>query len=64
MSEADATRSPLTYWLVLLSVACLSPLGIWQALTFPNYLALALAVPPAALLAWAGNRMIHEPAAG
>lgn len=63
MGDAGETRSPLTFFLVLLSVAGLAPLGIWQALSFPNYLALGLAVPFAALLAWSGRRLVREPAA-
>lgn len=60
MDRTDESRSPLTFFLVLLSVAGLTPLGIWGALTFPNVLALALAVPFAALLAWSGTRLVRE----
>lgn len=60
MSDAEESRSPLTFFLVLLSVACLAPLGIWQALSFPNYVALGLAIPPAVLLVWSGTKLVRE----
>lgn len=61
MSDADARPSTLAFVLMVLSFAGLVPLGIWQALTFPNLLGLALAAPFALLLAWSGLRVVRDP---
>lgn len=59
MTDAERSASPLIFFLVPFSVAVLAPLMIWEALTFPNYLALGLAVPFAALLAWSGIKVVR-----
>lgn len=59
MTDDDRSASALVFSLVPFSVACLAPLMIWEALTFPNYLAMALAAPFALLLAWSGMKVIR-----
>lgn len=59
MTDPDDSRSPFHFAFLLLSVAGLAPLTIWAALSHPNYLAMALAAPFVALLAWSGTRVVR-----
>lgn len=60
MAREAAERSPLNFVLLVVGYAGLAPLVIWSVLSFPNLVAMALAVPFAALLAWAGWRLVEE----
>lgn len=61
MTDAGSSPHPFFFFLVPLSVAGLTALGIWIALTFPNFLAMALTVLFVALLAWSGTRVVQAP---
>lgn len=60
MSDGEDS-STLGFTLLVLAYLGLVPLGIWQALTFPNVTGLVLAAPFAALLAWAALRVVRDP---
>lgn len=60
MAGDAAERSPLNFALLVIGYAGLAPLAIWSVLSFPNLLAMGLAVPFAAVLAWAGWRLVEE----